>query len=217
MAHKRASTTAGDTKSAPRDAALQSPVLNGPYAEPQHHYATALDGSLNYEEPLPGRRIFAPQTPQIPLGKQAQGSTFDVNDLSAEYRRHLVNLLREQVGQWRQHGYPGVGSRVTRDLLTYWIANPERADHKKLFFAQQEAVETAIWLNEVAHKSNPGSHVLHQLADANATAEDPASVLPRMAFKMATGTGKTVVMACLLLYHAPSPYWQHDDGSTFNS
>ena len=201
MAHKRASTTAGDTKSAPRDAALPSPVLNGPYAEPQHHYATALDGSLNYEEPLPGRRIFAPQTPQIPLGKQAQGSMFDVNDLSAEYRRHLVNLLREQVGQWRQHGYPGVGSRVTRDLLTYWFANSERADHKKLFFAQQEAVETAIWVNEVAHKSNPGSHVLHQLADANATAEDPASVLPRMAFKMATGTGKTVVMACLLLYH----------------
>lgn len=178
-----------------------SPILNGPYTEPQLHYATSEDGTLDYERPLPGRRIFAPTTPQVPLGRKPQASLYDLNDFASEFRDKLVNLAREQVGHWRSQGYPNITSRVTRDLLQYWFLNEERPDHKKLFFAQREAVETAIWLNEVAHKSNAGAHVLNQLRLANDTVEDPASVLPRIGFKMATGTGKTVVMACLLLYH----------------
>lgn len=126
---------------------------------------------------------------------------YDVNDFAAQYRDELVNLLREQLDRWRTAAYPDVTSRVTRDLLQHWFLNPERPDWKKLFFAQQEAVETAIWLNEVAHKSNAGTHVLNQLRLANESVGDAQSVLPRIAFKMATGTGKTVVMACLLLYH----------------
>lgn len=181
--------------------AAPSPILNGPYSEPAFHYATALDGSLDYETPRTGRRIFAPQTPQVPIGRQPQGSIFDLNDLSTQFRGELVNLLREQIAQWRATDYPDVTSRVTRELLQFWFRNPDRPAWKKLFFAQQEAVETAIWLNEVAHKSNAGTHVLNRLRLANETVEDPASVLPRMAFKMATGTGKTVVMACLILYH----------------
>jgi type III restriction enzyme len=94
-----------------------------------------------------------------------------------------------------QSGYRGVSSRVTRDLLAYWFANPERAAHQKLFFAQQEAVEAAIWLNEVAEKSNTGTHIQNQLRQRQETAsDDPVSHLPRIAFKMATGRGKTVVM-----------------------
>lgn len=181
--------------------AAASPILNGPYSEPAFHYATALDGSLDYEAPRKGRRVFAPQTPQVPIGKQPQGSIFDVNDFASQFREELVNLLREQVAGWRNVGYPDVTSRVSRDLLDFWFRNPDRPAWKKLFFAQQEAVETAIWLNEVAHKSNAGTHVLNRLRQANESVEDPASVLPRIAFKMATGTGKTVVMACLILYH----------------
>ncbi|OUM03637.1 hypothetical protein A8M77_03705 [Variovorax sp. JS1663] len=126
---------------------------------------------------------------------------FDVNDLAGQYRSHLVNLVREQLDAWRASGYEGVTSRVTLALLEYWFLNPERPSHKRLFFAQREAVETAIWLNEVAARSNAGSHVLRQLRLANESVEDATSVLPRICFKMATGTGKTVVMACLLLYH----------------
>jgi len=184
-----------------QSAAAPSPILNGPYSEPEFHYATAADGSLNYEDARKGRRIFAPQTPQVPVGRQPQGNIFDVNDFASQYREELVNLLREQVTNWRAASYPDVTSRVTRDLLTFWFSNPDRPTWKKLFFAQQEAVETAIWLNEVAHKSNAGTHALNKLRRANETVEDPASVLPRIAFKMATGTGKTVVMACLILYH----------------
>lgn len=181
--------------------AAASPILNGPYSEPEFHYATADDGSLNYEDPRKGRRIFAPQTPQVPIGTLAQGSIFDLNDFATQFRDELVNLLREQIAAWRSAGYPDVTSRVTRDLLDFWFRNPDRPAWKKLFFAQQEAVETAIWLNEVAYRSNTGTHVLNRLRQANETVEDPASVLPRIAFKMATGTGKTVVMACLILYH----------------
>ena len=180
-----------------------SPILNGPYQEPLLHYATTPQGNLNYEDRRPGRRIFAPETPQVPLGVLPQAGMFDLNDFAARYRDHLVNRLRELVGQWRKDDYPGVTSRVTRDLLNHWFKNPERASWQQLFFAQREAVETAIWLNEVAEKSNPGTHVLAQLRLAQETVNQaaPGQVLPRVAFKMATGTGKTVVMACLIVYH----------------
>ncbi len=177
------------------------PILNGPYDEPLYHFATAADGNLDYRDRRNGRRVFAPDTPQVPLGHTPQGALYDLNDLAANYRDYLVNLLREQLGRWRQAGYPGVTSRVTRELLSFWFENPERATHHRLFFAQREAVEAAIWLNEVADKSNPGSFVLQQLRSAQASVEDPELTLPRIAFKMATGTGKTVVMACLVLYH----------------
>lgn len=180
-----------------------SPILNGPYQEPMLHYATTPQGNLNYEDRRAGRRIFAPETPQVPLGVEPQAGMFDLNDFAAQYRDHLVNRLRELVGQWRKDDYPGVTSRVTRDLLGYWFQNPQRASWQQLFFAQREAVETAIWLNEVAEKSNPGTHVLAQLRLAQETVNQaaPGQVLPRVAFKMATGTGKTVVMACLIVYH----------------
>ena len=180
------------------------PILNGPYDEPLFHYATAADGNLDYRDRRAGRRIFAPDTPQVPLGDLTptpQQGLYDINDLAANYRNYLVNLLRDQLGAWRASGYAGVTSRVTRELLTYWFENPERASHQRLFFAQREAVEAAIWLNEVADKSNPGTHVLNQLRTAQASVKDPELTLPRIAFKMATGTGKTVVMACLVLYH----------------
>ena len=97
--------------------------------------------------------------------------------------------------------YPNV-TRVTADLLRFWFMNPERHASARLFFAQREAVETAIWLNEVAEKSNPGTNILRQLTEARATiGSDPVDQLPRIGFKMATGTGKTVVMAALILYH----------------
>jgi len=183
-------------------ASADNPILNSPYEEPTRHYATDAQGNLNYRDVRPGRRVFTADVPQVPIGQSDQGSIFDLNDFPSQYGEHLINTLRDALRSWRQAGYRGVSSRVTRDLLQYWFANPERAAHQKLFFAQQEAVEAAIWLNEVAEKSNTGTHVQNQLRQRQATAsDDPANHLPRIAFKMATGSGKTVVMACLILYH----------------
>lgn len=183
-------------------ASADNPILNSPYEEPTRHYATDAQGNLNYRDVRPGRRVFTADVPQVPIGQSDQGSIFDLNDFPSQCGEHLINTLRDELRSWRQAGYRGVSSRVTRDLLQYWFANPERAAHQKLFFAQQEAVEAAIWLNEVAEKSNTGTHVQNQLRQRQATAsDDPANHLPRIAFKMATGSGKTVVMACLILYH----------------
>lgn len=179
-----------------------SPILNSPYEEPERHYATDAQGNLNYQDVRKGRRVYTPDVPQVPLGQQTQGSLYDLNDFVGKYEEHLINRLRDELRRWREGGYRGITSRVSRDLLAWWFANPERAPHQKLFYAQQEAVEAAIWLNEVAEKSNTGTHLLSRLQSAQATAgNDPADRLPRIAFKMATGTGKTVVMACLILYH----------------
>ncbi len=178
-----------------------NPILNSPYEEPRFHYATDQSGNLNYDDVRKGRRIYVRDTPVIPLA-QTQTGMFDVNDSAGEHVNELINLVRREVGAWRLGGYPGVTSRVTRDLLDYWFLNDERPDQDKLFFAQREAVETAIWLNEVAERSNAGTHVLDVLRKAQRTVSSEAALsLPRVAFKMATGSGKTVVMACLILYH----------------
>ena len=58
-----------------------------------------------------------------------------------------------------------------------------------------------IWLNELAEKSNVGQHILRQLEEARRVSASPENNLPRIAFKMATGSGKTVVMAALIAYH----------------
>lgn len=180
-----------------------NPILNSPYEEPAWHYATDQSGNLNYDDVRDERRVFTQDTPAIPMAQQQTGM-FDINDLAKEkaYQEHLINLLRREVGVWRASRYTGVTSRVTRDLLEFWFLNPDREDRDKLFFAQQEAVETAIWLNEIAERSNAGTHLLERVTQAQKTVSDQVhQALPRVAFKMATGAGKTVVMACLILYH----------------
>lgn len=180
-----------------------SPILNNPYLEPLFHYATAGDGdqkgSLDYSHVMPGRRVFTNDMMGAPTGTKGQKSIFDVNEFAPQYGEQLVNLLRKEVAKWRADGYPNT-TRVTADLLVFWFETEADAlpPRKKLFFAQQEAIETAIWLNEVAGRSNAGSNILKRLADAQ---ESQAAGLPRYGFKMATGTGKTVVMAALMLYH----------------
>lgn len=178
----------------------KSPILNSPYNEPDLYYATDADGALNYEDIKNGRRIFTPDIASIPE-KQQQINAFDVNDFAEEYGLHLINLVRKEVGKWRKEGYPNI-TRVSKDLLNFWFENSERVVTENLFFAQREAIETAVWLNEVALKSNPGQNVLDKLHSAWMTmSEDPTEQLPRIAFKMATGTGKTVVMGALIIYH----------------
>ena len=173
--------------------AQDNPILNNPYLKPTLHYATDEAGALNYEDIRPGRRIFAPDIQAMPNRQGPQATLFEINELEAVYDKLLVNQLRKEVSLWRSAGYPQT-TRVTAELLHFWFLNSERHDSKKLFFAQREAIETAVWLNEVADKSNPGTNLLSQLR----TAQLQEAGLPRIAFKMATGTGKTVVMASLI-------------------
>lgn len=182
----------------------QNPILNGPYDEPKLHYRTLPDGSLDYDKIIKGRRHYDPtiNTP-IPVKKGKQGSLMDQEQFIESSETHLINLVRKEVKSWRESGYESPSpTRVTKELLNFWFNNPERHAVKKLFFAQREAVETAIWVNEIAEKTGVGKSVLTRLQQANMVSPDKQEFnLPRLAFKMATGSGKTVVMAMVILYH----------------
>lgn len=181
--------------------ASDNPILNSPYHEPLLHYDTDSEGSLDYTKPCKGRRIFKAEIAVIPTKQKGQKEVFEWNDDAAEYGSHIINLCRNEVGKWRNEKYPNT-TRITKELLHFWFNNPDRVVTKKLFFAQQEAIETAIWLNEVAEKSNAGQHILNLLhIGQQSVSEDSTDQLARVAFKMATGSGKTVVMACLICYH----------------
>ena len=172
----------------------ENPILNNPYLEPARHYATNLEGELDYDRPVEGRRVFDPTIASNPIPRGGQMDLLGSKAVAPT--DHLINVLRREVKSWRDANYPNV-TRVTGELLRYWFKNEERDFTQSLFFAQQEAIETAIFLNEVAESSNAGQRILQDLEKGRAATGN----LPRLAFKMATGSGKTVVMAALIVYH----------------
>lgn len=180
---------------------IKSPILNNPYEEPLYHYGS-VDGNLDYSTILEGRRPFSMEIGITPN----TNSQMRVFDDSAFYDEDsdasFINGIRIEIKRWRELGYPNT-TRVTRELLNYWFNNKERAFNLRLFFCQREAVETAIYFNEVADRDpNKGRYLLRLLNERQHTVSTmEEDVLPRTAFKMATGTGKTVVMAMLILYN----------------
>ena len=172
---------------------IENPVINSPFSEPQRHFKFDERGIT--DEIVERRRqseYFIP----IPKPKSSQQFEFDfgegwTGDRLEENR--FINNVRERVTLWRQGGYQGI-TPVTRRLLAYWT-NSER--EKKFFFCQIEAIETAIYITEVADKYGD-SWIRNELHRANEMANP---LLFRIAFKMATGTGKTVVMAMLIAWH----------------
>ena len=172
---------------------IENPILNSPYVEPGRHFRFSDEGITN--EIIAGRRsssYFIPIARPKKKGKQLQFDTEWTRDRIEENR--LVNQIRERITRWRTGGYAGV-TPTTGRLLAYWT---DPARERKLFFCQIEALETAIYLTEVAKKDGT-AWIENALRDANDTS-NPG--LPRMAFKMATGSGKTVVMAMLIAWQA---------------
>jgi type III restriction enzyme len=173
--------------------AIDNPILNSPYEAPTLHFELGRDGPTGTV--LEGRRpseSFIP-IPQSKKGKEHQALDFDVTGERRE-RNTLINDVRFEVERWRVRNYPSV-TPITRKLLTHWAAGkPDRED--PVFFCQREAAETVIYLAEAAGR--------HGYADYR-TRIDPANEqhndgLPRVALKMATGAGKTVVMAMLIAW-----------------
>lgn len=179
-----------------------NPILNNPYEEPRCHYDTDIEGNIDYTKMLLGRRDYTTNISITPKNNQQSamfsGSDFANDDPDAKF----INGIRKEVGLWRNGGYQ-MATRITRELLNFWFCNSERQDFQKLFFCQREAVETAVYLNEIADKDpNMGRSILHELEQRlNTISANYEDILPRTAFKMATGTGKTVVMAMLILYN----------------
>jgi type III restriction enzyme len=173
------------------DVVIENPILNAPFREPLRHWAFGDTGITN--EIVEGRRVssyFMPIPASKVRGKQLELETQWTRDRIEENR--LINQIRERVSTWRSLRYPGV-TPTTRRLLEYWT---DESRERPLFFCQIEALETAIYLTECAAKQGDVwiGNELRKLA------EDQNPGLYRMAFKMATGSGKTVVMAMLIAW-----------------
>ena len=180
----------------------ENPVLNNPYEEPKYYYDTDMNGNIDYETVLGGRRPFGYDVNIVPNKRGGQTIFSQEDFISVDPNAEFINGIRREVKAWREAGYPKA-SRITKELLDFWFNNKERRPNLRLFFCQREAVETAVWLNEIAERDpNTGTYLLNLLTERrHSVSQDDAFVLPRTAFKMATGTGKTVVMAMLILYN----------------
>lgn len=186
----------GDTAAATarKVVVIDNPVLNSPFDEPKRHFRFTDDGIT--DEIVDQRRIssyFVPIPSPKKKGKQLQFDTEWVGDRIKE--NEFINKIRAKVSRWREADYFGPAiTKVTRQLLDYW-KHPDR--ERRLFFCQIEALETAIYITEVASKHGD-AWIDNAIKEANDNANP---LLQRVAFKMATGSGKTVVMAMLIAWH----------------
>lgn len=182
------------------------PILNSPYGLPTRHWELDSQGQPT-QEVIQSRRRASFITP-IPKPKkrkkgQANQASLKLDEgkgLSSEKQQYdttsAINEIRSYVDQWR--ALPSNLWQVTPEtarLLQHW------RHHKfagvRPFFCQVEAVETAIWLTEVAPHTVPGKRILSLIDAANNEANP---LLDRLALKLATGAGKTTVMAMIIAW-----------------
>jgi type III restriction enzyme len=171
---------------------IENPIINSPYRAPYRHFAFDLNGITN--NIVPGRRPSSYFVPVPRPRKRGQQMELDFAEYTADQIRpnDFVNQVRERVELWRNQGRPYV-TYTTRRLLDYWT-DPQRDD--PVLFCQLEAAETAIYLAEATPKAGD-TWIRNALAEANA---EHNAGLDRIALKMATGSGKTVVMAMLIAW-----------------
>ena len=179
------------------------PILNSPYEYPGRHWELDESGQPT-NRILDERRRVALITP-IPAPRKQRGQRQLVFDKEAEKLETdgqqydptpIINDLRRIVDAWRE--LPANQWQVTPEtarLLHHW--RHHSTDGIRPFFCQVEAVETAIWLTEVAPRSATGRRFLDHLRSAN---EQANPGLDRLALKLATGAGKTTVMAMLIAW-----------------
>ena len=184
------------------------PILNSPYEYPSRHWELDEDGqptqkTNNYRR---GAEFITPIPKPRQRGRarasQAQLVFDEGENLSTEEQQYdvtaAVNEIRRYVDAWRQLPNPsswGVTPETAR-LLQHW--RHHNFSHFRPFFCQVEAVETLIWLTEVAPRLGQGERqVLAQLEGAS---RDANPELLRTALKLATGAGKTTVMAMIIAW-----------------
>ncbi len=172
---------------------IENPIINSPFEEPARHFRFTDEGIT--DEIIDGRRISTYFIPIAPPKKKGRQLTFEPEWLAERMKPNdFINQVRERVARWRQGGYIGI-TKITNRLLEYWKSSERE---RKLFFCQIEALETAIYITEVAGKYGD-AWIENELRRAN---EDANPLLFRLAFKMATGSGKTVVIAMLIAWQA---------------
>ena len=154
-------------------------IVNHPYEEPKQYW-NYIPNTKEFEL-LEGRRDSG-------YWKATQKTAKNTDDPGEFVTIDLVNMIRPRVRKWREAGYPNC-TGTTRKLLQYWTDTEQR--EQRFFFCQLEAVETAIWLSEAPESEKQGIEITGDGSD-----------WLRLCLKLATGTGKTVVMAMLIAWQA---------------
>jgi type III restriction enzyme len=186
---------------------FEHPILNSPYEYPARHWE--LDASGQPTQQIIESRRRADFITPIPKPRKRKGSAvqsqiiFDEGKgLSSEQQQYdptsIINQLRQEVDLWRKLQNPNQWhvTPETARLLQHW--RHHKFNSIRPFFCQVEAVETAIWLTEVAPQAGKsGKALIEHLANAN---HDANPELMRLALKLATGAGKTTVMAMLIVW-----------------
>jgi type III restriction enzyme len=164
---------------------VKDPILNSPFEEPKSYWQIE-EGKKPVE--MPGRR------PAMYFYRPP-GTTAGGNGIGTAIELKMVNRIRNRLDEWRKLALKGEGgvTRTTMELLNYWR---REGREMRLFFAQLEAAETIIFLNEARSDFLQGIDVPPDEPTPQQQAEG-AMAFNRFATKMATGTGKTTVMAML--------------------
>lgn len=151
----------------------RSLIISSPFEAPTHHWRRKGESSL---ELIEGRR---------PAGYEIIDTR---NNTTRTVELELVNRIRQRVDAWRDAGYTGITS-VTRQLLEHWHDREVASRPYDFYFCQIEAIETLIWHAEAPPDYKQGIHI-------------PGDGGPweRVCSKMATGTGKTTVMAMIITW-----------------
>ena len=163
---------------------IENLIICSPYVRPSKHWSYNRD--KRKFEMISGRR---------PAGFLIASQDSKVFDDPGVFREiELVNKIRQRVDDWRANGYPNV-TGVTKQLLEFW--NDETKRQHQFFFCQLEAIETLIWFVEA-----------HESEKQGITIPSDGGAFHRLLCKMATGSGKTIVMAMLIA-------WQVINKSTY--
>jgi type III restriction enzyme len=164
-------------------------IINSPYQEPTRYWQYDRDSrtfSLIEGKRRPAGYVIASE----------HSRSFDDPGIFREIP--LVNVIRPRVKAWREAGYPGV-TAITKRLLDHWY-DPEQREDRRFFFCQLEAIETLIWLTEAPDAEKVGIDIPQE-----------GGSLQRVCAKMATGSGKTIVMSMMIAWHVINKFTNPQD------
>ena len=187
----------------------ENPILNSPYKEPAQHHRLDETGQPLDGPPATGRRrseLISPvpksrQRRQDGIPEQVELTLSYSDGISSSEQEYdpfpIINAIRSHVAAWRKlpnRNDWGVTPSTAR-LLHHW--RHHHFQGVRPFFCQVEAVETIIWLTEVERQQKKRKHIRKHIQNANELANPE---LVRLSLKMATGAGKTTVMAMLIAW-----------------
>jgi type III restriction enzyme len=159
-------------------ATIDQLIITSPYKEPIEHWKYDRETRRFTREP--GRR---------PAGYiRASDASKSFDDPGEFVELPLVNKIRPRVDAWRNADYPGA-SGITRRLLKHWRDTEQRESSRRFFFCQLEGIETLMWLAEAPESDRVGMKI-----------PGDGGEFTRLCSKMATGSGKTILMSMLIAW-----------------